>query len=128
MEIFANCFVVRGSFFNHRYCDVLHCYILPKRGCCTNRIVTFSVRPEQIAAAINKHKPLKWGKNGTNIRVTSSLIRVEVPDPSATPKRTAGKQAKNQKEYFERVQQVKSLLPGVVIAGYPDCSRAMYVI
>ena len=110
---------------NYRSCDVLPCNILPRHGYFANHTATFSVRPEQIAVAINKHKPLKWGKNGTNIRVTSSLIRVEVPDPSVSPKRTTGKQAKSQKEYFERVQQVKSLLPGVVIAGYPDCSRAM---
>jgi DNA-directed RNA polymerase III subunit RPC1 len=77
-----------------------------------------------IINAINKHKPLKWGKAGTKVRISSSLIRVEVADPNSAKKRPV-KVSKNQKEFFERVQQVKALIPDVVIKGYPDCTRAI---
>jgi DNA-directed RNA polymerase III subunit RPC1 len=52
------------------------------------------------------------------------LIRVEVADPNSAKKRPV-KSSKNQKEFFERVQQVKALIPDVVIKGYPDCTRAI---
>ncbi|KAF3042772.1 hypothetical protein E8E11_000297 [Didymella keratinophila] len=82
------------------------------------------IQPHDIIRAINKHKPLKWGKSGTSVRISSSLIRVEVPDPNAAKKRPT-KTARNQKEFFERVQQVKALIPDVVIKGYADCQRAI---
>ncbi|KAF2871485.1 hypothetical protein BDV95DRAFT_41501 [Massariosphaeria phaeospora] len=82
------------------------------------------IEPGEIMFAINKHKPLKWGKAGTSVRVSSSIIRVEVPDPFAAKKRPT-KTTRNTKEFFERVQQVKQLLPDVVIKGYPDCQRAI---
>ncbi|KAF1358528.1 beta and beta-prime subunits of DNA dependent RNA-polymerase [Lizonia empirigonia] len=82
------------------------------------------IQPHDIIHAIQKHKPLKWGKSGTNIRISSSLIRVEVADPSAAKKRPT-KTARNQKEFFERVQHVKALIPDVVIKGYADCQRAI---
>jgi DNA-directed RNA polymerase III subunit RPC1 len=82
------------------------------------------VSPHDIVNAINKHKPLKWGKAGTKVRISSSLIRVEVADPNSAKKRPV-KVTKNQKEFFERVQQVKALIPDVVIKGYPDCTRAI---
>ncbi|KAH7115917.1 hypothetical protein B0J11DRAFT_618316 [Dendryphion nanum] len=85
------------------------------------------VTMSEIAKAINLHKPLKWGKTGTNIRTTSNIVRVEVADPAST-KRPTPKSATSrstQKEYFERVQQVKQLLPDVVIKGYPDATRAI---
>ncbi|RMZ73775.1 hypothetical protein GMOD_00004566 [Pyrenophora seminiperda CCB06] len=82
------------------------------------------VQPHEIAAAISAHKPLKWGKAGANVRIASSIIRVEVPDPDANKKR-ATKTSRNHKAFFERVQQVKALIPDVVIKGYPDCSRAI---
>jgi DNA-directed RNA polymerase III subunit RPC1 len=82
------------------------------------------VTPHEIVHAINKHKPLKWGKAGTKVRISSSLIRVEVADPNAAKKRPV-KTTKNHKEFFERVQQVKALIPDVVIKGYSDCTRAI---
>ncbi|KAH8723412.1 hypothetical protein GQ44DRAFT_710242 [Phaeosphaeriaceae sp. PMI808] len=82
------------------------------------------VNGHDIVQAINKHKPLKWGKAGTKIRVSQNIIRVEVTNPNSGKKR-ATKAPKNQKEYFERVQQVKALIPDVVIKGYPDCTRAI---
>jgi DNA-directed RNA polymerase III subunit RPC1 len=82
------------------------------------------IQPHDIIRAINKHKPLKWGKSGTSVRISSSLIRVEVPDPNAAKKRPT-KTARNQKEFFERVQQIKALIPDVVIKGYADCQRAI---
>ncbi|KAJ4398727.1 DNA-directed RNA polymerase III subunit C1 (rpo31) [Didymella pomorum] len=82
------------------------------------------IQPHDIIRAINKHKPLKWGKSGTSVRISSSLIRVEVPDPNAAKKRPT-KTARNHKEFFERVQQVKALIPDVVIKGYADCQRAI---
>jgi DNA-directed RNA polymerase III subunit RPC1 len=84
------------------------------------------IKLEEIAVAINKHKPLKWGKAGTHIRFSSNIVRVEVPDPYAQrSKRTTAKPSKNQKEFFERVQQVKQLIPDVVIKGYEGCDRAI---
>ncbi|KAH5525846.1 DNA-directed RNA polymerase subunit [Parastagonospora nodorum] len=83
------------------------------------------ITPHEIVNAINKHKPLKWGKAGTKVRISSSLIRVEIADPSASKKRPAAKASKNHKEYFERVQQVKNLIPHVVIKGYDGCTRAI---
>jgi len=82
------------------------------------------ITPHEIVQAINKHKPLKWGKAGTKVRISSSLIRVEVPDPYGAKKRPV-KTTKNQKEFFERVQHIKALIPDVVIKGYPDCTRAI---
>lgn len=69
-------------------------------------------------------KPLKWGKAGAIVRITNSLIRVEVPDPSSA-KKAPVKLTRNHKEYFERVQQIKALIPDVVIKGYADCTRAI---
>ncbi|OAL45570.1 beta and beta-prime subunits of DNA dependent RNA-polymerase [Pyrenochaeta sp. DS3sAY3a] len=79
------------------------------------------IKPFEIETAINKHKALKWGKAGAKVRVTSSLIRVEVPDPSLAKTKTAS----SQKQFFERVQQVKAMMPDVVIKGYADCTRAI---
>lgn len=83
------------------------------------------IQPADIVTAINKHKPLKWGKAGAVVHIQSSKIRVNVPDPAASKKRPTGKPNKNHKEYFERVHQVKNLIPDVVIKGYPDCQRAI---
>ncbi|CAI6342551.1 unnamed protein product [Periconia digitata] len=83
------------------------------------------VSPHEIKAAILSHKPLKWGKAGADVHVHGNRIRIQVPDPSNDPKRASAKPTKNQKEYFERVQQVKQLIPDVVIKGYPDCQRAI---
>ncbi|KAF2267763.1 DNA-directed RNA polymeras-like protein iii largest subunit [Lojkania enalia] len=83
------------------------------------------VTADEIANAIHKHKPLKWGKATPKIRCTGSIIRVEIPDPDNQRKRPTSKNPKNQKEYFERVHQVKQLLSDVVIKGYPDCQRAI---
>ncbi len=78
---------------------------------------------EEIIKAINSHKPLKWGKAGTRIVVSSRLIRVEIPDPSAAKRPT--KSLKNHKDFFERVQQIKAIIGNVVIKGYANCSRAI---
>lgn len=86
--------------------------------------LSIDITPHEIVQAINKHKPLKWGKAGAQIRISSSLIRVDIPDPNAAKKRPA-KVPKNQKEFFERVQQIKALIPDVVIKGYPGCTRAI---
>jgi DNA-directed RNA polymerase III subunit RPC1 len=83
------------------------------------------IQPWEISAAINKHKHLKWGKAGAKVTVQSSKIRVEVPDPTMTKSGAAAKQKKNSKNYFERIHQVKNLLPDVVIKGFPDCKRAV---
>jgi DNA-directed RNA polymerase III subunit RPC1 len=83
------------------------------------------VTPHEIMQAISKHKPLKWGKAGTDVRIIGSYLRVEVADPNASGKKRPAKPSKNQKEYFERVQQVKALLPDVVIKGYAECNRAV---
>ncbi|KAH9875596.1 hypothetical protein IAQ61_003060 [Plenodomus lingam] len=82
------------------------------------------VQPGEIIRAINKHKPLKWGKAGAAVRISNSLIRVEIPDPASAKKRPV-KTTKNHKEFFERVQHVKALISDVVIKGYPDCTRAI---
>ncbi|KAF1962438.1 beta and beta-prime subunits of DNA dependent RNA-polymerase [Byssothecium circinans] len=82
------------------------------------------VTPQEIRAAILNYKPLKWGKAGADVIVHANRIRVQVPN-TADAKRTSAKPSKNHKEYFERVQQVKSMLPDVVIKGYPDCQRAI---
>ncbi|KAF2020283.1 beta and beta-prime subunits of DNA dependent RNA-polymerase [Aaosphaeria arxii CBS 175.79] len=83
------------------------------------------VSMQEIANAIQTYKPLKWGKGGTGIRFSNSILRVEVADPSASTKRSTAKTTRNQKEYFERVQQVKNLILEVVIKGYADCQRAI---
>jgi DNA-directed RNA polymerase III subunit RPC1 len=82
------------------------------------------VTPAEIKTAINKHKALKWGKAGANMSMTESVIRIDVPDPNEAKKRPT-KTTRNHKEWFERVQQVKTLIPDVVIKGYPDCTRAI---
>jgi len=76
-----------------------------------------------ITEAISKHKPLKWGKAGASIKMMNSLIRVNVSNPDDEKK--GGKASKTQKELFDRVQQVRNLLPDVVIKGYADCQRAI---
>lgn len=80
---------------------------------------------QEIAQAIQKFKPLKWGKAGTGIRISSSVIRVEVPDPTFAKKPTGKAASKKDKGYFERVQHVKALIPDVVVKGFPDCERAI---
>lgn len=82
------------------------------------------ISARDIADAIAKFKPLKWGKPGPTLRCTENFIRLEIPDPAAAKKRTSIK-SKNQKEFYERVLQVKALLPHVFITGYPDCERAI---
>jgi DNA-directed RNA polymerase III subunit RPC1 len=81
--------------------------------------------PSKIIFAIKTHKPLKWGKAGTVVTIHGRRIRVQVPDPATSKKRTTVKPNKNAKDYFERIHQVKNLLPDVVISGYPDCKRAV---
>ncbi|KAF2110809.1 hypothetical protein BDV96DRAFT_650427 [Lophiotrema nucula] len=101
------------------------CYISMKVDWATVQKLFVEINMSEIAAAIERHKPLKWGKAGTNVHTTHNVIRIEMNDARKDPKKTSTKSAKNQKEYFERVQQVKSLLPDVVIKGYPDCQRAI---
>jgi DNA-directed RNA polymerase III subunit RPC1 len=83
------------------------------------------VTPHEIKMAILNHKPLKWGKNGADVIVHGNKIRVVVTDLANAKKRPTLKPNKNQKEYFERVQQVKQIIPDVVIKGYPDAQRAI---
>jgi DNA-directed RNA polymerase III subunit RPC1 len=83
------------------------------------------IQPWEIIAAINKHKPLKWGKAGAKVTVRTSKIRVEVPEPRPPKKNPTAKQNKKRKDYFERIHEVKDLLPDVVIKGFPDCKRAV---
>ncbi|KAF2634378.1 DNA-directed RNA polymerase III subunit RPC1 [Massarina eburnea CBS 473.64] len=82
------------------------------------------ITPQEIKSAILAHKPLKWGKSGADVQVHANKIRVQVANPLDSTKRATTK-TKNTKEYFERVQQVKSMIPDVVIKGYPDCQRAI---
>ena len=83
------------------------------------------ITPSEIATAIQKHKPFKWGKGGTHIHTTTHFIRVTVADPASSKKRPVAKSTRNQKEFFERVQQVKTLIPDVVIKGYEGAERAI---
>ncbi|ORY11690.1 DNA-directed RNA polymerase III subunit RPC1 [Clohesyomyces aquaticus] len=83
------------------------------------------IKPEEIAQAINQHKALKWGKHKPWVKMMGNVMRVSVPDPSNTNKRASAKTQKNQKGYFERVHQVKQLLPDVIVKGYLDCQRAI---
>lgn len=99
-------------------------YIAVKIDWETVQSLRVEITPEEIAAAINKHKPLKWGKAGTRINVSQSIIRVTVPDPNQQKKKPA-KTTRNSRDYFERVQQVKWLIPDVIVKGFPDCDRAI---
>ncbi|KAJ4299119.1 DNA-directed RNA polymerase III subunit C1 (rpo31) [Kalmusia sp. IMI 367209] len=87
------------------------------------------LQDHDIIAGINKHKPLKWGKAGAKVTLRSTrlgkVITVDVPDPTFE-KKPATKSTKTQKkEYFERVQQVKTLITDVVVKGFTDCQRAI---
>ncbi|KAF2683170.1 beta and beta-prime subunits of DNA dependent RNA-polymerase [Lentithecium fluviatile CBS 122367] len=90
-----------------------------------NKLCIENLTPQEIIAAINRHKPLKWGKAGAKVTIQGSRIRVEVADPSASRKSSSAKPNKNTKDYFERIHQVKNLLPDVIIKGFPDCKRAV---
>ncbi|KAF2475560.1 DNA-directed RNA polymerase III subunit RPC1 [Lindgomyces ingoldianus] len=83
------------------------------------------ITTEEIATAIEQFKPLKWGKYKPFIKMIGSVMRVSVPDLSNTKKRSSAKAQKNQKGYFERVHQVKALIPDVVVKGFLDCQRAI---
>jgi DNA-directed RNA polymerase III subunit RPC1 len=83
------------------------------------------VTPKEIEFAVLAHKAFKWGKAVPNVHCHHSHLRVEIGDPSDAKKRTTTRSPRAQKEYFERVQQVKALIPDVVIKGYPDCERAI---
>ncbi|KAF2748255.1 beta and beta-prime subunits of DNA dependent RNA-polymerase [Sporormia fimetaria CBS 119925] len=87
--------------------------------------IFLEITPEEIAQAINRYTPLKFGKAGTHIRVSSNVIRVTVPDPSNQKKPATKSTRTPRKDFFERVQQVKALLPDVVIKGYAGCDRAI---
>ncbi|KAF2727612.1 beta and beta-prime subunits of DNA dependent RNA-polymerase [Polyplosphaeria fusca] len=87
--------------------------------------LSITVNAWEIGNAINRHKPLKWGTRGTEIKCGMNCIRVSVPDLSASPRKIAAKSLKAQKEFFERVQQVKTLIGDVVIAGLQGCHRAI---
>jgi DNA-directed RNA polymerase III subunit RPC1 len=82
------------------------------------------ISPGEIAAAIQKHKPLKWGKGGAQVHITGSILRVDVDVPNPAKARSV-KTTRNTKELFERVQQIKALIPDVVIKGYAECDRAI---
>ena len=88
--------------------------------------LSLDLRDHDIISGINRHKPLKWGKAGARVTIKSGkTITVWVSDPR-NEKKAATKSTKTvQKEYFERVQQVKTLILDAVIKGFPDCQRAI---
>jgi DNA-directed RNA polymerase III subunit RPC1 len=89
------------------------------------RKLSLEIEDADIIAAIKGHKPLKWGKAGTGVSIHGHRIRVQVSDPANLKRRTTAKPNKNHKDYFERILQVKNLLPDVVIKGFPDAKRAV---
>lgn len=90
----------------------------------TVRKLSLDLRDDDIKLGINKHKPLKWGKAGAKVTVKNGkIISVFVSDPTADKKSKTTKTI--QKEYFERVLQVKTLILDAVIKGFPDCQRAI---
>lgn len=88
--------------------------------------LSLDLQDHDIISGINRHKPLKWGKAGAKVTIKSGKsITVWVSDPK-NEKKPATKSTKTvQKEYFERVQQVKTLILDAVIKGFPDCQRAI---
>ncbi|KAF2186274.1 DNA-directed RNA polymerase III subunit RPC1 [Zopfia rhizophila CBS 207.26] len=78
---------------------------------------------QDIADAIASTKALKWGKAGPKISIGHNSIRVHVQDPSHQKRKPT--KTKTEKKFFERVQQVKQLVPDVVVKGFPECQRAI---
>jgi len=96
----------------------------------TTAKLSLDLEPQDIIAGINKYKPLKWGKAGTSVSIrhgkSGYIITVDVPNPrNRAKKSTSTKTNKKEQAYFDRVQQVKTLVPDAVIKGYPDCQRAI---
>jgi DNA-directed RNA polymerase III subunit RPC1 len=91
----------------------------------TIKSLALDLRDHDIIAGINKHKPLKWGKAGAKVSVKNGkTVTIFIPDPTLQ-KKAVTKTKTIQKEYFERVQQVKTLVLDAVVKGFPDCVRAI---
>ncbi|KAJ4350395.1 DNA-directed RNA polymerase III subunit C1 (rpo31) [Didymosphaeria variabile] len=84
------------------------------------------LRDHDIISGINKHKPLKWGKAGAKVSIKNGkTVTIFIADPQFEKKPAAKSTKTVQKQYFERVQQVKTLVLDAVIKGYPDAQRAI---
>ncbi|KAF2198820.1 beta and beta-prime subunits of DNA dependent RNA-polymerase [Delitschia confertaspora ATCC 74209] len=108
--------------------DVWHprgCYIGMRIDWDTVQRLHVDVTGADIERAIMGAKALKLNKTGSSVQVKGSLIRVYVADPARSGKKQRPTKSKTAKEYHDRVQNVKQLLPEVVIKGYPDCQRAI---
>jgi DNA-directed RNA polymerase III subunit RPC1 len=79
---------------------------------------------DELADAILSAKALKLKKSDSRVSVKNNYIRVHVSDPGAG-KRRPTKTKSLVKEYFERVQYLKHLLPDVMVKGYDQCQRAI---
>ena len=78
------------------------------------------VTPRHIATAIIKFKKLKI--KAEDVYVYKNFIRLLV---HATPSKGQKTQAKEDHETYIRMQNIKRLLPDVVISGYPYASRVV---
>ncbi|KAF2439461.1 beta and beta-prime subunits of DNA dependent RNA-polymerase [Karstenula rhodostoma CBS 690.94] len=91
----------------------------------TIRSLSLDLHDHDIISGINKHKPLKWGKAGAKVTIKNGkTVTISIADPKFE-KKPAAKTKTIQKEHFERVQQVKTLVLDAVIKGFPDCVRAI---
>ncbi len=75
----------------------------------------------EITKAIENHKKLKV--NRLDIKIVGNHIRIYVREPDLSKARS--KAAKEEPDVFTRVQNLKRILPTIVIRGYPDASRAI---
>ncbi|KAF9728741.1 hypothetical protein PMIN06_012451 [Paraphaeosphaeria minitans] len=92
----------------------------------TIRSLSLDLHDHDIIAGINRHKPLKWGKAGAKVTIKNGkIVTIFVNDPRFEKKAAAKSTKTIQKEHFERVQQVKTLVLDAVIKGFPDCVRAI---
>jgi DNA-directed RNA polymerase III subunit RPC1 len=84
---------------------------------------------DEIAKAIMKAKPLKLAKDGStwNSSPRGNFVRIFPSDPAKKAKKRASTAVKPKPEddFFIRMQNLKRLIPDVVVKGYPDAQRAI---
>ncbi|KAF2816470.1 DNA-directed RNA polymerase III subunit RPC1 [Mytilinidion resinicola] len=85
--------------------------------------------PEAVAKAIIQAKNLKMAKDGStwNTSPRGNYVRIYPADPAKRAKkgRSTTTKAKTEEDFFIRMQNLKRLMPDVVVKGYPDAQRAI---
>nr|ALK02063.1 RNA polymerase III largest subunit [Wickerhamiella domercqiae] len=101
-------------------------YVLIKIDWSTVEKLQLELSLPQIAFAVSKHPKLKLSEADVRIRANDGLLEVAVrPVSTSTNEFASEKDYSDASQLYFRGQQLRRVLPEVVVEGYPDISRAV---